>query len=138
MPQRILDYFAAVLTFLRQWAWAFIAGGILLGGLAFFRSCSLSQQANAVFQRQPPLPSKATKAIIRAGKQDSVLAVRYQRIAQRATARADSLQALRRVATHQVILIHEQIIRLPAATGGPLTAVARRLTNYTPADSTGF
>ena len=129
---------AACLKFLSRWFWLIITVSVVICAGSLMRACSVAQQANRIFQGQPPLPAKEAKKIIAAGRRDSVKAVVYLRIAKVAVQQADSLKTVRRRAVGNADSFHTIYEKVPAATGGPLPAIRRRLATYHKPDTAGL
>ncbi len=127
-----VDQFAA-----RNWLKFVIAGTLILGTLTF-RTCYEAGKYEAAVKQNPPLHRKQARALVAQAKRDSVVAVAYKAIARKATVQKDSALTIARTITAQADSIHAEISALPAAVGGPLSAVQRRLANYQAPDTARF
>lgn len=106
---------------------AFLAGLAVFGGL---RSCYWTGRADS--SGAPELTKKQRRLLAQADYADSLAVVVANARAASALRQRDSALALARANTRTITRYHDETRRLPAATAGPLSAVALRLANYQP------
>jgi FtsZ-interacting cell division protein ZipA len=128
---------AVAAWFVQNWLKIIIVGGVIIVGCTV-KACFEAKEAKRAYHDNPPTPKKEADAMRKKAVVDSAKVVKFEKIATEAKHDKDSLLQIVRTSTATTDSLHAEIRKMPAITGGPLSAIQKQLAEYQHPDTTGF